>query len=88
MSDQVTDMGPAVCNGAEGSISGRICGGDGFWLTNASVSVEVGGVRIETTTDGDGYYTLNGVPSGTHTVTVVKGSFSATLRMRISRFAW
>ncbi len=76
LTGEVTELGPLQCMGAAGSVTGRICGTDGFWLTNASVSTyDEDGSLIETTTDGNGYYTLDGLQPGTYTIRVVKGSY-------------
>lgn len=67
-----------------GSLSGRICNpsGDG-WIVGAQVSVSIDfdgdgveDVRLQDMTDADGRYTLEGVPMGTWTVYVTKGSYS------------
>jgi hypothetical protein len=62
-----------------GAVAGRVCAPDGeTWLFDASVFVDlVGGGRVETKTDVDGRYLLMGVPVGTQTVHVEKGSFSS-----------
>ncbi len=82
---------PAVCEpppppAQSGSVSGRVCAPDGeTWLAQADVYVELaGGARVQTSTDGDGAYTLDGVPVGQQTVHIVKGSFSTTRQVIIS----
>ena len=37
--------------------------------------------RIQTTTDGEGYFTLDGVPTGTHIIYANKGSYSVELEI-------
>lgn len=83
VSGQTTDTRVGICQAAPGSITGRICGGDGYWLSNATVSTEVDGHHRETTTDGSGYFTLAGLPPGDYTITVTKGSFSATYAVTV-----
>ena len=74
-----------------GAIQGRVCntnGGD--WVVGADVYISVDSdgdgsedYRIETTTDADGYFTLEDVPMGTHTVYVEKGSFSTSFDVMV-----
>ncbi len=66
---------------ATGSVSGRVCAPDGTtWLGGATVAVETESGTVETTTDQDGYYTLEGVPAGSDVeVVITKGSFETTL---------
>lgn len=83
-SGQVTDLGPTSCVGQSGGFTGRICGSEGVWLAGASITVQgADGSLYETTTDGQGYYTLSGVPPGTYNVTVEKGSYSFTFPVTI-----
>ena len=66
-----------------GAIQGRVCntnGGD--WVVGADVYISVDSdgdgsadYRIETSTDADGYFILEDVPMGTHTVYVEKGVY-------------
>ncbi len=82
---QTTDLGPAQCQGGSGVIHGRICGGDGYWLSGARVYVDLGnGAVVETTTDASGYYTLTGVPGGTQTVQVERGAFSTSFPVDVA----
>ncbi len=75
-----------------GTITGRICAidngqigsGEGYYLTGARVSVTVGVDVYETTTDGDGYFTLTGVPAGSHTLVIEKGSFTASAQVDVT----
>ncbi len=79
---KVTEVGHTVCNGVNpvdtGSIQGRICGGDGYWLSGARVFVDLGTSVVETFTDASGYYVLNGVPAGNHLVQVERGSWTTS----------
>ena len=63
-----------------GAVAGRVCGPDGVtWLAVASVWIEPSGAaRLTTTSDGDGRFRLDGVPTGPQTLHIEKGSFSAT----------
>lgn len=82
---ETTKIGSETCVGHQGSITGRICGGNGYWLANARVFVELpNGTVVETTTDADGYYELTGVPAGTHTVQVSKGSFFTSFETTVT----
>jgi hypothetical protein len=69
-----------------GSVSGRVCTPDGAsWLADARVWVElVDGSRIETTSDGDGQWRLDGVPPGDHVVHMQHGSFSAEVAVTVA----
>ena len=70
--------------GPSGNLSGRICGGEGYWLSGAQVYVELeDGTKIEAETDGDGYFTLSDVPSGTYIIQVVKGSYATEFEATI-----
>jgi hypothetical protein len=68
-----------------GGLSGRICSPAGnTWVANARVWVEMGdGTIYETFTDADGYFTLNNLPPGIHTVYVQKGSFSTSFDVEV-----
>jgi hypothetical protein len=73
------------------AIQGRVCntnGGD--WVVGADVYIIIDSdgdgiedYRIETSTDGDGFFTLEDVPMGTHTVYVEKGSFSTQFEVLV-----
>jgi hypothetical protein len=68
--------------GPPGDLEGRVCSPDGAnWLAGATIWIEAAGVRYQATSDGDGQWRLNGVPSGTHTLHVEKGSFSTTIEV-------
>ncbi len=68
-----------------GAVSGRVCAPDGeTWLAQADVFVVLeDGTRVQTTTDADGAYTLSGVPTGTQTLNIVKGSFQTSRSVEI-----
>lgn len=76
-------------NVGSGNISGRLCdpSGEG-WVIGATVYVSIDyngdGIedqRIQTTTDADGFFVLEGVPSGVHTVYAQKGSYSVSMEI-------
>ena len=76
---------PPCLAAATGTITGRICAlesqigsGEGYYLAAATVTVDAGGTVYTTTSDAEGYFTLAGVPAGTQTLLVTKGSFAAT----------
>ena len=82
-------MGKIFGYSGAGDIIGRICdtAGDG-WVVGATVwvSIDLDGdgvedMNIEATTDGDGYFTLEEVPPGTHIIMVEKGSFSTSFQV-------
>jgi hypothetical protein len=68
-----------------GVIEGRVCAPDGTtWLSDATVYVERDdGTRAQASTDVDGNYRLTGVPSGTQTVIITKGSFTTSLQVEV-----
>ena len=69
-----------------GGVSGRICApSQNVYVADAEVYIEFeDGTRLSTQTDADGYFTLEGVPVGTYTVHVEKGSFGATFDVTIT----
>jgi hypothetical protein len=72
-------------NAEKGGVTGRICApSQNVYIANAEVWIQfTDGSRISTTTDGDGYFTLDDVPEGIHTVYVSKGSFSTQFEVKI-----
>jgi len=81
---QRTELGPSTCDRLTGSIRGRICVGDHYWLSQANVQVEIEeGVFLQTTTDGDGYFHLEGLPQGEYTFEVSRGSYSTSFTASI-----
>jgi hypothetical protein len=68
-----------------GTIDGRVCAPDGTtWLADADIYVVLpDGSRVETTTDMDGNYSLQGVPEGTQVLYIVKGSFTTTVEVEV-----
>ncbi len=82
---------PASCEAppppaGSGTVEGRVCAPDGeTWLADATVYVErADGTRAQTSTDADGHYTLTGVPEGSQTVLVTKGSFSSSIPVTVT----
>jgi hypothetical protein len=73
----VTGVDPDDVPHGEGAVEGRICApDDATWVAGATVWIEFDdGTRETAITDGDGHFLLEGLPSGTFTVYVEKGSF-------------
>ena len=67
-------------NAPTGDIYGRICApSQNIYVADAEVWIQFDdGTRLSAQTDANGYFTLEGVPVGTYTVNVTKGSFSTT----------
>ena len=77
-------VGDLDCLPAAGALQGRVCGAEGYWLANATVSLNMDdGSTVTTSTDSDGYFTLTDVPAGTYEVAVKKGSFSTTFEVSV-----
>lgn len=81
---------PATCEpppppAGSGTVDGRVCAPDGTtWLSDATVYVERSdGTRAQDTTDTEGRYSLEGVPAGTQTLVITKGSFTTTLSVDV-----
>lgn len=95
--EDVTDEQPDddipgdVNTGETGMLEGRICDpSGGGWVVGAAVWISLDyngdGVeddRIDGETDADGHFLLSGVPMGTHTVYVEKGSFTTTFQVTL-----
>lgn len=85
------DVDTAVPDGYDAGVKGRICDpSGGSWVVGALVYVQVDenqdgtdDYRRETTTDGDGRFTLTGLPPGKHTVHVEKGSFTHSFEVTL-----
>ena len=68
-----------------GDVQGRICAPDGeTWVSGATVYVDTEWGRLETTTDQDGFFKLEGVPVGNQIVEVEKGSFTTSISVTIA----
>jgi len=75
--------------GDTASVTGRVCDPSGAgWVVGATVWAEVdydgdGTVddTVSTETDADGYFTLTGLPLGTHTIYIEKGSFQTSFEV-------
>lgn len=73
------------------AVSGRVCDPSGEWVAGARVYAPLdvdgdGAVErtVETTTDGDGRFLLEGLPAGTWTIHVEKGSFSTSFEVTVN----
>lgn len=67
-----------------GGVRGRICApNEQTWIAGADVWIDHEFGRASTTTDADGYFTLTGVPAGTHVVNVEKGSFRTSFEVTV-----
>jgi hypothetical protein len=79
--DAVVDA-PWGCGGfgPPGGIEGRLCSPNGeFWLEDARVWIDTAdGEHIETRTDSEGRFALDGVPPGQYVLYVAKGSFQGS----------
>ena len=71
----------------DGILTGRICDPSGGWVVGATVYISLDydgdGIedrRLETTTDSEGYFTLDGLTVGLQTVYIEKGSFYHPLK--------
>jgi hypothetical protein len=77
------DGDPVPTEGA-GGIRGRICSpSEHAYVVGAEVYVETDDGLISTVTDGDGWFLLENVPAGDHTVMVEKGSFHTTFDVTV-----
>jgi hypothetical protein len=68
-----------------GSVRGRVCAPDGeTWLSGAEISVILAdGTVIDTTTDGNGRWRLNGLPQGPVVIDIRSGSFDTTITVEV-----
>jgi hypothetical protein len=82
VANQTVAVGDTICDSvARGTVSGRICAtqqGDGYWVSNARVSVHIGDLVVETRTGINGFFTLAGIPAGEQTINVERGSFATS----------
>lgn len=87
------DPGPEPDTGGDaipavetGGVEGRICAPDeSAWVAGARVYVVLeDGTIVEGTTDGDGWFLLEGLPAGVWTVYVEKGSFTHAFDVRVT----
>ena len=65
-----------------GGLIGQTCRPDGGAIPGATVTIEGfdcdgAPVDLETTADGEGYYSFDDVPAGNHTISITSGSFEA-----------
>ncbi|MEZ4318692.1 MAG: carboxypeptidase-like regulatory domain-containing protein [Myxococcota bacterium] len=90
--DQVPDLGPDGTDGPPpvegvvtlGGVRGRICGPSGdSWVSGATVRVEHAEGVAETLTDGNGWFIVDGIPTGTVDVVITKGSFLTVFQVDV-----
>ena len=80
--EEVEDVDP-VCG--PGSIHGRVCSPNGAdWLSDVEVSVtatDCDGITtvVQDFTDSNGFYTLEPVPAGMHTIEIKTGSYNTSV---------
>ena len=80
----IAAIGDTECLAQTGAVQGRVCGAEGLWLTQASVTLTLDdGTQVTTSTDSDGYFNFNDVPEGTYEIVVTKGSYSTSLTIEI-----
>lgn len=88
--DDPTDSTPGY-DGEVASVTGRVCNtvGDSYVVgADAYINYDSNGdgtddATSSDVTDADGWFTLTGVPLGTHTISVEKGSFSTTIQISL-----
>ncbi|MBX7115456.1 MAG: carboxypeptidase-like regulatory domain-containing protein [Myxococcaceae bacterium] len=80
---------PPTCPTA-GAVTGRVCATDQrTWVNGAAVSVDATDchgkpVRVETVSEANGTFTLNGVPPGAWKVQATLGAFSQALSVNVA----
>ncbi len=80
---QVKGRGYVVGIGS-GGIIGRVCDPSGNgWVTGATVWIDDGGIIVSTVTDEDGYFQLDGLTAGFHTIHIEKGSWGTTYDIEV-----
>ena len=68
-----------------GAVQGRVCGLDGEeYVAGASVSILTEWGKLETVTDENGYFKLEGVPTGTYNLHIEKDAYSANVAVAIT----
>lgn len=68
----------------EGSARGRICAPNGTtWVAGADISILTPNGAFQTTSNGDGWWQIDGLDPGTYGVVVTKGSFYLTYNVTI-----
>ncbi len=67
-----------------GGVRGRVCAPDGAsWVSGATVWVQHTNGVSETVTDGNGWFLVDGIPTGSVVVEITKGSFSVTIPVEV-----
>lgn len=73
-----------VYNGPVGAINGQVCGPDGSsWIAGATVWATTAAGRVETTTDIDGRFELQGLAPGNTDLHIEKGSFTTVTNVEV-----
>lgn len=68
----------------QGGITGRVCApDDATWVVGATVTVEHAWGTSETVSGTDGWFTLEGLPVGLHTVLIEKGQFAVAIEVEV-----
>jgi hypothetical protein len=87
VADQTITVGDTVCLTPDlGTVKGRICAnqeGNGYWVSDARVYVQIGDYVVETRTDINGIFTLAGIPAGEQTINVERGSFTTSFTVTV-----
>ncbi|MCB9674233.1 MAG: carboxypeptidase regulatory-like domain-containing protein [Alphaproteobacteria bacterium] len=75
--DEVDEAPPVDGVVSLGGVRGRVCGPDGSsWVSGALVRVQHAQGLSEAVTDGNGWFLVDGIPTGQVEVVITKGSFS------------
>jgi len=69
-------VGDLHCEQVPGTLEGQICGPDGRWLDNAQLTIVDSLPVLETRTDSDGFFKLEGIPPGNQNLEISRGSYS------------
>lgn len=82
--DAEIDLATGLPELGVGDVRGRICApNETTWVAGAEVTVVTGLGVYQTTTNGDGYFQLEGLPPGEYTVIVTKGQFATTFEVTV-----
>ncbi|MCB9675624.1 MAG: carboxypeptidase regulatory-like domain-containing protein [Alphaproteobacteria bacterium] len=82
--DPVVDITTNLPSLEVGSVRGRVCApNETTWVAGANVQIVTSQGIYLTTTNGDGWWQLDGLPPGDYTVLIWKGHFSTTLEVTV-----